>query len=133
MYKFEEQLRKLRSKFTDDFAISPHVMSARIVEGNSAAYALVHMIHFLCIIILHREYIPYYAGNCRDTGPRGPIDPPSVDEEGIPPNFWKNSSQKCFEAARDLKNLTEELDKKGGLVETSLCVFANHQVAVCGR
>jgi len=108
-------------------------MSAHIVDGTSAAYTLVHILHFLCTIVLHREYIPFTAINCRKSGPVGPIDERAKNlDKGTPPNFWKDSSNKCFKAAKDLTNLLLEFENRGGSVETALSVFALHQVAVCG-
>jgi hypothetical protein len=130
--KFEKELEKLRSKLNDDYAINHHVMSARVVEGTCAAYTLVHALHFLCIIVLHREYIPFSALNCRE-GPIGPLDEPKFPVTKQSTEYWKQSSQKCFEAARDLSTLLYEFDKRDSFVETPLTIFALHQVAVCGE
>jgi hypothetical protein len=94
-----------------------------------------HILHYLDEIILHREYIPFIALNCRETGPIGPLDEPKFPEEvyGNHREFWRQSACRCFEAARELTNLLCKCDEMDVLVETPLSMFAAFTVAVCGE
>jgi hypothetical protein len=128
---YERELEMLREKLGDESPITQHVISAHIAENSAAAYTLVKALHLLCLIVLHREYIPFVALNCRE-GPIGPLDGFRFPDSKERREYWVQSSQKCFEAARDLAYLFCELDKADSLVETPLSMFTAHNVAVCG-
>lgn len=94
--------------------------------------------------MLHREYIPWIALNCREEGPKGPLDEPRFPEEqygkafptegyGNIREFWKESARKGCRAARDITELLYTCMKWQRLAETPLVMFAEYQSKIYGE
>lgn len=80
--------------------------------------------------MLHREYIPFLALNCKK--PEGPLDEPTFPEEEKN-GFWDTSARTCFESAKDLTDLLCACQQWEALPETPLTLFMEFQVAICGE
>jgi hypothetical protein len=130
----ETMLDALAKKFPRGLTYSPGNINYHCTSRTSTTYTLIHIVHLLCTIMLHREYIPFVALNCRN-GPEGPLDEPRFPPEvyGNHADFWKESARKCFKAARQLTELLWKCQEWGSLVETPLSMFAAYQVTVCGK
>jgi len=91
-----------------------------------------HTIYFLCLIVLHREYVPFIPIRCPK--PQGPLDEPTFPPEkyDIPTGFWDDSAREMFKAARDMMDLIRTCQEWNALVETPLVGFAIYTVAFVG-
>jgi len=91
-----------------------------------------HTIFFLCLIVLHREYVPFIPIRCPK--PQGPLDEPTFPPEkyDITNGFWEDSAREMFKAARDLMDLVRTCQEWNALVETPLVGFAIYTVAFVG-
>lgn len=91
-----------------------------------------HTVYFLCLIVLHREYVPFIPIRC--SKPQGPLDSPTFppDKYDIPPGFWDESARELFKAARDMMDLVKTCQEWSALVETPMVGFAIYTVAFVG-
>ncbi|KAH0545541.1 hypothetical protein FGG08_000372 [Glutinoglossum americanum] len=107
-------------------------LSAHISSRTSTPYSLMHTVYFLCLVTLHREYIPFVPIRCLK--PEGPVDAPVFppDQYTIPPGFWDNNAKECFRAARNIMELARACKDWGVLVETPIVGFAIYTVAFIG-
>ncbi|KAI9836648.1 MAG: hypothetical protein M1819_001282 [Sarea resinae] len=136
----ETTIHHLRSLLADfqaalprHLTFTPANLSAHITSRTSTPYTLMHTIYFLCVIILHREYLPFVPLGC--TKAQGPLDSPRypVEEYDVPPSWWESSANECFKAARDIMDLVRVCKDWGVLVETPIVGFAIYTVAVLGE
>ncbi|KAI1105804.1 fungal-specific transcription factor domain-containing protein [Jackrogersella minutella] len=91
----------------------------------SSAYVLLHMLRCVCLIMLHREYIPFVP--IRNREPEGPLDQPTFPEDkyGRPPEgFWLESAEHVFKAAREIIDLIEICQRKEKLPQSTIVLFA---------
>lgn len=88
----------------------------------SSVYVLLHMLRNVCIIMLHREYIPFVPIRCK--GPEGPLDNPVFPKEQTPDGFWLDSAEQVFKAAREIIDLIEICQKKDKLPQSTIVMFA---------
>lgn len=116
-----------------DLTLSKANISAHITSRTSTPYTLMHSLHSLCSIMLHREYVPFIPLRC--SKPQGPLDPPLFppDQYEIPPGFWEDSARECFKAARDLIDLLRTCQEWDVLVETPIVGFATYTAAFVGK
>ncbi|GAB7361601.1 hypothetical protein MBLNU230_g1653t1 [Neophaeotheca triangularis] len=130
---------KLRRLCTEFKASLPrqHVLTARntqahIDQKTSPPYTLVHTLLALCLIMLHREYVPFIPIRCPK--PQGPLDPPLFpkDRFDVPEGFWEESARECFKAAREMMDLVQTCQQWNALVETPIVGFAIYTVAFVG-
>jgi hypothetical protein len=133
--RLEDELNVLRSDLPRDLTLTDRNTLAHITtrDGTSTPYTLLHVVHLLLTIILHREYIPFVA-NCQ--GPEGPLDEPRFPTElfpDIPKDYWKTSARTLFKASHGLTDLLRTCEDRGILVVTPLSMFAAYQVTVCGK
>ncbi len=107
-------------------------LSAHIASGSPTPYVLMHTVYFLCLIVLHREYVPYIPWKC--SKPEGPVDEPTFPpaKYKIPKGWWEKSATKLFGAARSILNLVQECRAHDVLVESFLVCFAVFLVAFVG-
>lgn len=107
-------------------------VEAHIAWKSSTPYTVMHTIFFLCLIVLHREYVPFIPIRCPK--PQGPLDEPTFPPEkfDIPNSFWEDSAREMFKAARDLMDLVRTCQEWNALVETPLVGFAIYTVAFVG-
>ena len=107
-------------------------VEAHIAWKSPTPYTVMHTIYFLCLIVLHREYVPFIPLRCPK--PQGPLDSPTFppDRYVIPPGFWDESAREMFKAARDMMNLVRTCQEWNALVETPMVGFAIYTVAFVG-
>ncbi|ORY15610.1 fungal-specific transcription factor domain-domain-containing protein [Clohesyomyces aquaticus] len=128
----QNKLSAFKDSLPRDLTLSASNINAHIASRTSTPYTLMHTIHLLCSIMLHREYVPFIPLRC--SKPQGPLDPPVFppEEYQIPPGFWESSARECFKAARDLIDLLRTCQEWQVLVETPLVGFATYTVAFVG-
>jgi hypothetical protein len=109
---------------------------------TSSAYAVMHITYFLCLVIMHREYIPFLP--LRINRPQGPLDPPifladdpETDREGLEPgttvsDWWEESAKEIFRCARGIMQIVNGLEEWSSSVETPAVGFAVYMVGVSG-
>ncbi|KAI9683605.1 MAG: hypothetical protein M1829_004909 [Trizodia sp. TS-e1964] len=114
-----------------------HAFSAANTKGHlskrsASPYTLIHTIYFLCLIVLHREYLPFFPIRC--SKPQGPLDKPpfQADIYNIPPKWWEDSARDCFKAARDMMDLVRACQKWNALLETPTVGFAIYTAGFVG-
>lgn len=107
-------------------------VEAHIAWKSSTPYTVMHTIYFLCLIVLHREYVPFIPIRCPK--PEGPLDEPTFPPQkyDIPTGFWDESAREMFKAARDMMDLVRTCQEWNALVETPLVGFAIYTVAFVG-
>lgn len=107
-------------------------VEAHIAWKSSTPYTVMHTIYFLCLIVLHREYVPFIPIRCPK--PQGPLDEPTFPPEkyDIPDGFWDESAREMFKAARDMMDLIRTCQEWNSLVETPMVGFAIYTVAFVG-
>ncbi|KAI1367860.1 fungal-specific transcription factor domain-containing protein [Xylaria arbuscula] len=88
----------------------------------SSTFVLLHMLRFVCLIMLHREYVPFVPIRCRE--PEGPLDHPTFTKEETPAGFWRTSAEQLFKAARGIVDLIEICQKKDKLPQSTIVLFA---------
>jgi hypothetical protein len=111
---------------------TPINLSAHITSRTSSPYALMHVIYFLCLILLHREFVPFIP--IRLSKPEGPLDPPIFhpEEHDIPPGWWEESARNCFRSARNIMEIARTCQDWGVLIETPMIGFAIYTVSFVG-
>ena len=99
---------------------------------TSTPYTLVHAVYSLCLIALHREYVPFIPIRC--SKPEGPVDAPlfPADKYNVPAGFWDESARECFRSAREIMDLVRTCQEWRALVETPIIGFAVYTVAFVG-
>lgn len=109
---------------------------------TSSAYAVMHITYFLCLVIMHREYIPFLP--LRINKPQGPLDPPvfppedpKTETEGLGPgttisDWWEESAKEIFRCARGIMQIVNGLEEWNASVETPAVGFAVYMVGVSG-
>jgi hypothetical protein len=131
-YSLQRQLTGFQESLPRHLTLTQGNTSAHIASRTSTPYTLMHTVHLLCSIMLHREYVPFIPLRC--SKPQGPLDPPLFppEEFEIPPNFWDDSARECFRAARELIDLLRICQEWQVLVETPIVGFATYTVAFVG-
>ncbi|KAI8961614.1 fungal-specific transcription factor domain-containing protein [Daldinia sp. FL1419] len=124
-YQLVEKLAEFDAELPDTFTFSRSNYFKHENHQASSVYVLLHMLRCLCLIMLHREYIPFVPVRCKE--PEGPLDKPTFQEDrfGLPPEgFWINSAEKVFEAARGIIDLIEICQRKDKLPQSTIVLFA---------
>ncbi|KAI0014297.1 hypothetical protein F4779DRAFT_559116 [Xylariaceae sp. FL0662B] len=118
--KFEAFDSRLPSAFT--FSRSNYLKHEN--HQASSVYVLLHMLRCICLIMLHREYIPFVPIRCKQ--PEGPLDSPTFprDEYEPPERFWLASAEQVFKAAREILDLIEICQRKDRLPQSTIVLFA---------
>jgi len=102
------------------------------IGGNAlTVYTAIHSLYSLCIIVLHREYIPFIPINL--SHPSGPIDAPLVPNDPQMPNgWWDQSASRIFKSARDIVDLVRAASYRERLVQSPPIALAIFTSAFCG-
>ncbi|KAI0025554.1 hypothetical protein F4780DRAFT_340046 [Xylariomycetidae sp. FL0641] len=122
------KLSRILEVFDDDlpptFTFSKVNYIAHENHQASSAYVMLHMLRFLSLIMLHREYVPFVPIRCKE--PEGPLDPPKFpeDEFEVPEGFWRASAEQLFRAARGIVELIEICQRKDKLPQSTIVLFA---------
>ncbi|KAI1326282.1 fungal-specific transcription factor domain-containing protein [Xylariaceae sp. FL0255] len=121
-YELTKDLEKLDSSLPGTFTFSRSNYFKHENHQASSAYVLLHMLRFVCLIMLHREYVPFVPIRCQQ--PEGPLDHPTFKKEETPPGFWRMSAEKLFKAARGIVDLIEICQRKDKLPQSTIVLFA---------
>ncbi|KAH0605621.1 uncharacterized protein H6S33_004843 [Morchella sextelata] len=141
-YRLSQLLDGFHSSLPRHLHFSPQTLSAHMSSRTSSAYAVMHITYFLCLVIMHREYIPFLP--LRINRPQGPLDPPifladdpETDREGLEPgttvsDWWEESAKEIFRCARGIMQIVNGLEEWSSSVETPAVGFAVYMVGVSG-
>ncbi|KAI1739563.1 fungal-specific transcription factor domain-containing protein [Xylaria scruposa] len=129
-YGLNKALETFDSSLPDTFAFSRSNYLKHENHLASSAFVLLHMLRFVCLIMLHREYVPFVPVRCR--GPEGPLDQPTFTKEETPAGFWRSSAEQLFKAARGIVDLIEICQRKGKLPQSTIVLFAIWTAAFVG-
>ncbi|KAI0543694.1 fungal-specific transcription factor domain-containing protein [Xylaria curta] len=129
-YGLNKALETFDSSLPDTFAFSRSNYLKHENHSASSAFVLLHMLRFVCLIMLHREYVPFVPVRCRE--PEGPLDQPTFTKEETPAGFWRSSAEQLFKAARGIVDLIEICQRKGKLPQSTIVLFAIWTAAFVG-
>jgi len=130
-FKLRQELEAFHATLPDSLIFNNENLSAHIEKRNATTYASMHTLYSLCLIMLHREYIPFVALRCKG-GPVGPLDEPTFPPNTEPKDFWVNSAENIFEAGKNILDIVRMLQDDNALPESPLMGFAVWQAAfVC--
>ncbi|KAK9769329.1 putative Fungal-specific transcription factor domain-containing protein [Seiridium cardinale] len=121
-YKLRERLFRFEENLPGTFTFSRSNYFKHENHQASSVYVLLHMLRNVCVIMLHREYIPFVPIRCRE--PEGPLDSPVFPKEQTPDGFWLDSAEQVFRAAREIIDLIEICQKKDKLPQSTIVLFA---------
>ncbi|KAF4632272.1 hypothetical protein G7Y89_g5859 [Cudoniella acicularis] len=131
-YKLRHELENFQRALPPNLAFNEANLSAHIEKRNATAYASMHTLYSLCLIMLHREYIPFIPLRCQK--PSGPLDEPTFppDKFDVPKGFWEESAENIFRAARNIIDIVRTCQEDNALPESPQIGFAIWQAAfVC--
>jgi hypothetical protein len=121
-YSLNKALQTFDSSLPDTFTFSRSNYFKHENHQASSAFVLLHMLRFVCLIMLHREYVPFVPIRCRE--PEGPLDQPTFTREETPAGFWRASAEQLFKAARGIVDLIEICQRKDKLPQSTIVLFA---------
>jgi hypothetical protein len=129
-FKLRQQLEDFHEALPSNLTFTEANLSAHIEKRNATTYTSMHTLYSLCLIMLHREYIPFIPLRC-EGGPQGPLDAPTfpTDKFEAPPEFWKDSAERIFKAARDIVDIVRTCQDNSALPESPQIGFAVWQAA----
>ncbi|KAH7378529.1 hypothetical protein BKA64DRAFT_750261 [Cadophora sp. MPI-SDFR-AT-0126] len=130
--KLRQQLEDFQATLPSTLIFSEANLSVYIEQCNATTYACMHMLYSLCLIMLHREYIPFIPLRCQK--PQGPLDEPTFDGEDIeiPEGFWEQSAKILFRAARDVVDIVRTCQDCNSLPQSPQIAFTVWQASfVC--
>jgi hypothetical protein len=131
-FQLRQELDNFHSALPSNLTFTEANLSAHIEKRNATTYASMHTLYSLCLIMLHREYIPFIPLRCER--PQGPLDEPTFPESQYPSpeGFWEESAQAIFKAARDIVDIVRTCQDNNALPESPQIGFAVWQAAfVC--
>jgi hypothetical protein len=76
------------------------------------------------------RYIPFVPIRCEE--PEGPLDKPTFPKDEARREFWLESAEQVFKAAREIVDLIEICQKKDKLPQSTIVVFAIWTAAFVG-
>lgn len=129
-YKLRKQLDEFVTALPNKLAFSRNNLSAHISSRTSTTYIRLHTLYSLCVIMLHREYIPFVPIRCRE--PEGPLDQPTFPPNETPPGFWKESTEQMYKAAKDIMDVVRECQENFSLPITPQLGFAVYTAGFVG-
>lgn len=132
LLKLRQQLEDFQAALPSTLAFSEANLSVYIEKRNATTYASMHTLYSLCLIMLHREYIPFIPPRCQRR--QGPLDEPTFAEEDIeiPEGFWEQSAEAIFRAARDVVDIVRTCQDSNCLPQSPQIAFAVWQASfVC--
>ncbi|KAL7270344.1 hypothetical protein RUND412_006955 [Rhizina undulata] len=139
-HKLFRALEDFHAALPQNFHFSPQNLNAHFSSRTAGAYSVMHITYFLCLVILHREYIPFIP--LRTSKPLGPIDVPMLEnglvnleglEEGVSvAEWWDESAKEMFRSVHGIMQIVSSLEDWNSLVETPEVGFAVYLVSVTG-
>jgi Fungal specific transcription factor domain len=129
-FKLRRELQKFHDALPSNLTLTEANLSAHIEKRNATTYASLHTLYSLCLIMLHREYIPFIPLRCNK--PSGPLDEPTFPKDEVPPGFWEESAEQIMRASRDIIDIVSTCQENDFLPESPQIGFAVWQAAfVC--
>ncbi|KAI1265566.1 fungal-specific transcription factor domain-containing protein [Xylariaceae sp. FL1019] len=129
-YKLNKKLESFDSALPGTFTFSRSNYFKHENHHAASTFVLLHMLRFVCLIMLHREYVPFVPIRCRE--PEGPLDQPTFTREETPAGFWRSSAEQLFKAARGIVDLIEICQRKERLPQSTIVLFAIWTAAFVG-
>ncbi|KAI1426454.1 fungal-specific transcription factor domain-containing protein [Xylaria sp. FL1777] len=129
-YILNKALEKFDSSLPGAFSFSRSNYFKHENHQASGAFILLHMLRFVCLIMLHREYVPFVPIRCQE--PEGPLDQPTFTKEETPAGFWRTSAEQLFKAARGIVDIIEICQRKDKLPQSTIVLFAIWTAAFVG-
>ena len=128
-FQLRQELENFQRVLPSNMTFTEANLSAHIEKRNATTYASMHTLYSLCLIMLHREYIPFIPLRCKR--PQGPLDAPIFPENQyhIPDGFWEESAGALLKAARDIVDIVRTCQDNNALPESPQIAFAVWQAA----
>ncbi|KAK8128250.1 hypothetical protein PG984_009358 [Apiospora sp. TS-2023a] len=121
-YKLRKAFEAFDADLPDTFTFSRSNYFKHENHQASSVYVLLHMLRNVCLIMLHREYIPFVPIRC--DRPVGPLDKPTFPKDQARDAFWLESAEYVFKAGREIIDLVEICQKKDKLPQSTIVLFA---------
>ncbi|TVY15249.1 putative ankyrin repeat protein [Lachnellula arida] len=131
-FKLSQELERFYNSLPLNLKLNKSNLSAHIENRNSTTYASMHTLYSLCLIMLHREYLPFIP--LLRARLQGALDNPVFPEHQshVPGDFWEESAVAIFTAARDIVDIVQICHDNNALPESPQIEFAVSQAAfVC--
>ena len=131
-FRLRHELQHFRDALPSNLTLTEANLSAHIEKRNATTYASLHTLYSLCLIMLHREYIPFIPLRC--SKPSGPLDEPTFPRNkfDVPLGFWEESAVQIMKASRDIIDIVSTCQDNDFLPESPQIGFAVWQAAfVC--
>lgn len=128
--RLREEMEAFDASLPDTFTFSRSNYFKHENHQASSVYILLHMLRNVCLIMLHREYIPFVPIHCK--GPEGPVDRPTFPKDEAPTGFWVASAEYVFKASREILELIEICQKKDKLPQSTIVLFGIWNAAFVG-
>ena len=130
-YQLRDALAKFHESTPRPFRLTRPNIQAHLTQPTSSTFTLLHTIYSLCLIVLHRENIPFVPIRC--SSPEGPLDEHTLPPQPpMPHNFWGDSARQLFKASRDMMDLVQACQSRGLLAETPIMGFGLYNAALIG-
>ncbi|KAI0161621.1 fungal-specific transcription factor domain-containing protein [Hypoxylon sp. FL1284] len=132
-YQLTQKLAEFDAELPGTFTFSRSNYFKHENHQASSSFVLLHMLRSLCLIMLHREYIPFVPIRCKY--PEGPLDNPTFPVEKFgraPDRFWISSAEHVFKAAREIIDLIAICQRKNKLPQSTIVLFAIWTATFCG-
>lgn len=133
-FKLHEKLRDFHQSLKSKSAYSLEKLKTRLnyYQATASTYVSMQMLYYLCLIYLHRQYVPWIA-NC--SGPKGPIDAPKLPSDEFPPpdpKYWEDSAKQLFQAAANIIEIASVCQRVQKLPESYTNTWAIYTAGFCG-
>ncbi|KAI1763748.1 hypothetical protein GGR53DRAFT_354518 [Hypoxylon sp. FL1150] len=127
-YQLNKRLEEFDAELPGTFTFSRSNYFKHENHQASSVFVLLHMLRCVCLIMLHREWIPFVPIRCEY--PQGPLDHPIPPT--APDGFWIASAEQVFKAAREIIDLIEICQRKNKLPQSTIVLFAIWTASFCG-
>ena len=121
-FKLRLQLERFQSSLPSHFTYTDSNLDTFFCTDRSMTYTSLHMLYFLCLIMIHREYVPFIPLRC--TKPQGPLDEPTFAKDSAPDKFWEDSAKEMFGAAKNILDIARKCLEERMLPKSTLIVFS---------
>jgi hypothetical protein len=127
-YQLSKELETFHEALPPNLTYTEANLSAHIETRVATVYVSIHTLYSLCMIMLHREYLPFIPLRCQE--PEGPLDAPTFPKKKYHAgNFWRESAAKICQAARDIVDIARTCQDSNALPESPQMGFAVYQAA----
>ena len=107
-------------------------IQAHLAQRTSTPFVLLHTLHTLSVIVLHRSGLPFLPLHCL-TAHRPSSKHRSLEQRPpLAPESWTGASHGLLEAARGMAELVAACQPRKMLPETPVVAFALYLVALLG-